>query len=87
MQPKMLVVDIGETANFRCISSGHTTWFFKNNTRPYHVGVDLTITNVDAEKQGYYICNGRTKNGHKIQARAHLIVRGNLRVFMFIYSQ
>ena len=87
MQPNTLVVNIGETAQFRCVSTGRTSWFIKDNTEPYHVGDTITITNVDREKQGYYICKGRNETGHAISARAHLIVRGNLRVFMFMFIQ
>ena len=49
----------------------------------HHVGETLTITNAVFRKQGYYICRGRNETGHVFHARAHLIVRGKLRVFMF----
>ena len=83
----MLVVNIGEAATFRCNSTGLTAWFCKTNKKPFHVGDTLTITNADLEKQGYYICKSINEMGDYIRARAHLIIRGKLRVIMYICLQ
>ncbi len=78
MSPPVVRADLGDFIIFTCDSWIPPNWWKLLDTFPVnakkHGRTSLVIDGVTLKNSGYYICDGRSKNKHRILARGLLIV-------------